>query len=98
MKGLFLTNCNGHLGTNLFTVLPRYALQFFKETNEEIQLRKEQARQSIESVCDDELEIDTDNYFLPELDFPKRPVWAYEMTKEELDMQENRYFRVNIIN
>ncbi|XP_065221242.1 guanine nucleotide-binding protein-like 1 [Planococcus citri] len=71
----------------------RYALQFFKETNEEIQQRKEQARQAIVPVTEEELEIDIDNYFLPELDFPKRPLWDYEMTKEEIDLQENRYFR-----
>lgn len=72
----------------------RYALQFFKETNEEIQQRKEQARQAIVPVSEEELEINMDNYFLPELDFPKRPFWDYEMSKEEIDMQENRYFRV----
>lgn len=70
----------------------RYALEFFTETKEEIQKRKELARQVIVPVSEDQLEIDVDDYFLPELDFPKRPPWDYQMSKEELDIRENRYF------
>lgn len=80
----------------VYAFYSRYALQFFQETNEEIQQRKELARQSITPVSEQEMEIDIDDYFLPELDFPKRPLWDYEMSKEELDMRENRYFRVSL--
>ncbi|XP_018331903.1 guanine nucleotide-binding protein-like 1 isoform X2 [Agrilus planipennis] len=70
----------------------RYALEFFKEANEEIKLRKEEARRSLEKVPEEQLEIDIDNYFPKGLDFPKRPPWSYELAKEVLDTRENRYF------
>jgi hypothetical protein len=72
----------------------RYALQFFNETKEELQKRKEQARQTIVPVSEESLEINIDDFFLPELDFPKRPPWDYAISKEELDARENRYFTV----
>jgi len=46
-------------------------------------------------VAEEELEINIDDFFLPELDFPKRPSWSFEMSKEELDARENRYFSVS---
>lgn len=72
-------------------------MQFFRETDEEIQQRKELASKTVTPVSEEEMEIDIDDYFLPELDFPKRPVWDHETTKQELDMQENRYFRVRCV-
>lgn len=27
------------------------------------------------------------------IDFPKRPQWGYDMTREELDEQETKYFQ-----
>ena len=41
------------------------------------------------------LEI-SDDYFLPELTFPKRPPWDFNMKKGELNLNENTYFNVRI--
>ncbi|XP_030766016.1 guanine nucleotide-binding protein-like 1 [Sitophilus oryzae] len=70
----------------------RYALQFFRETNEEVKEKKEQARHSLVKVDEKELEIDGDLFFENKLDFPKRPPWNFDLSKEQLDAQENRYF------
>ncbi|KAM0725204.1 Guanine nucleotide-binding protein-like 1 [Formica fusca] len=69
----------------------RYALQFFQETNEELRKRKEQALRSIEPVSLKDQEI-SDNYFPPGFDIPKRPPWDFNMTREQLDIREQRYF------
>ncbi|KAL6426728.1 hypothetical protein ACFW04_009230 [Cataglyphis niger] len=69
----------------------RYALQFFQETKEELQKRKEQALRSIEPVSLKDQEI-SDNYFPPGIDIPKRPPWDFNMTREQLDIREQRYF------
>uniref|UniRef100_A0AAG5DCT0 Guanine nucleotide-binding protein-like 1 n=1 Tax=Anopheles atroparvus TaxID=41427 RepID=A0AAG5DCT0_ANOAO len=68
----------------------RYVLQFHRETGKELKEMKEEARQALvhRSVQDMEL---GDNYFQA-YDFPKRPRWNYEMSKEQLDANENRYF------
>lgn len=71
----------------------RYALQFFQETNEELRKRKEQALRSIEPVSLKDQEI-SDNYFPPGFDIPKRPPWDFNMTREQLDIREHRYFTV----
>lgn len=72
----------------------RYALQFFKESNEEIMMRKELACQSLEHKGEIDLEIDGKDYFDKALDFPKRPPWNFELSKEKLEAQEQRYFTV----
>lgn len=70
----------------------KYALIFHKETEEELRKRKEMARQSLMPVEEKQLEIDANGYFPRELDFPKRPEWSYELSKQQLDSKENRYF------
>lgn len=72
----------------------KYALIFHKETAEELRKRKEMARQSLMPVEEKQLEIDANGYFPRELDFPKRPEWSYELSKQQLDSKENRYFTV----
>lgn len=64
------------------------------ETKEELQKRKELSRQTISPVPEDQLEIDVDEFFLPELDFPQRPPWSYEMSKEQLEIRETNFFKV----
>lgn len=71
----------------------RYALQFFQESNEKLRKRKERAFKSIEPVSLRNQEI-SDNYFPPGIDMPKRPPWDFNMTKEQLEMREHRYFTV----
>lgn len=69
-------------------------MQFYAESKEELQRKKELARQTIVPVGEQDWEIDIDEYFLPELDFPKRPPWNYELTKEQLDSREQNYLKV----
>lgn len=68
----------------------RYVLQFHTETAKEVRELREQARQSLEYATEEEMEID-DSYF-EGYDFPKRPQWNYQMSKEVLMANEERYF------
>lgn len=72
----------------------RYALQFYRESEKELKERKELARKELKSVSETSLEINLDDYFEPALDFPKRPPWNFEMSREELESREQRYFTV----
>ncbi|XP_076748630.1 nucleostemin 4 isoform X2 [Xylocopa sonorina] len=69
----------------------RYTLQFFQESKEELMKRKEQARTAVEPLSLKDQEV-SDNYFPPEVDMPKRPPWDFDMTKEQLELREQRYF------
>ncbi|CAH2083344.1 unnamed protein product [Euphydryas editha] len=71
----------------------RYALKFYRETDEELKMKKEQALQSINPVPEKEMEIDPTDYFPKEVSFPKRPPWDFNMTSAALDAQEHKYFR-----
>ncbi|KAJ8672775.1 hypothetical protein QAD02_004035 [Eretmocerus hayati] len=69
----------------------RYALQFFQETKEELLKRREEAWQMVESLPLEKQEV-SDDYFPSGLDMPKRPSWDFSMSKEEVEMREQRYF------
>lgn len=70
----------------------RYALSFHRESEKEIKAQKEAARKPIQFTKRSDLEIG-DEYF-QEHDFPIRPKWTYDMSKEQVDRNENRYFTV----
>lgn len=53
---------------------------------------KEEARKPIEFVLRSDLEVGTE--YFDGCDFPIRPKWSYDMSKEQLDRNENRYFTV----
>ena len=72
----------------------RYVLQFHRESAKELKDMKEEARRAMELVTPQQMEI-SDNFFVG-YDFPKRPKWNFEMSKEQLDANENRYFFVSI--
>lgn len=76
----------------------RYVLQFHKETPAELKERKKQAYETIETVAESDLEHNLDDYFLPELDFPKRPEWNFNMSLDQLDRREQEYFREYLVN
>ncbi|XP_072396262.1 guanine nucleotide-binding protein-like 1 [Diabrotica undecimpunctata] len=76
----------------------RYALQFFKESQQEVLRQKEIARHSLELKEEKDLEIDGSEYFDKALDFPKRPPWEYGLEKNQLEVQEHRYFTEYIKN
>jgi ribosome biogenesis GTPase A len=67
-------------------------LQFFRDTDEEIKERKEKAMLPIVPLEEINLEIDA---MSPDsqLDMPKRPPWNKTFTKEQLDRQEQVYFK-----
>lgn len=70
----------------------RYAFHFYRESPDQLKEKKRDANRCLDKLARQEaLEI-ADNYFTG-LGFPKRPHWTYEMSKEQLDHQENRYFR-----
>lgn len=71
----------------------RYVLQFHRETGKELREMKEEALKELVPCRPEELEL-ADNYFVG-YEFPKRPKWTYEMSKEQLDSNENRYFFVS---
>lgn len=70
----------------------RYALSFHRETVKEMKAQREAAKKPIQFSLRSELEIG-DEYFQG-YDFPIRPPWTYEMSKEIIDRTENRYFTV----
>lgn len=71
----------------------RYVLQFHRESNKELKEAREEARKSLTYASDVEMEIG-DEYF-EGYNFPKRPKWTYEMSKEQVDANENKYFFVS---
>ncbi|XP_047543016.1 guanine nucleotide-binding protein-like 1 [Vanessa atalanta] len=71
----------------------RYALKFYRETDEELKMKKEDALKALNPVSEKEMEIDPTDYFPKELSFPKRPPWDFSMTPAALDAQEQKYFR-----
>lgn len=68
----------------------RYVLQFHSETPKEIRELREKARQGIEMLEDRDFEID--DFYFDGYDFPRRPQWDYQMRKEVLMANEERYF------
>lgn len=67
-------------------------LQFFKDTDEEIKLRKEQSFVPVTRLDEQQLEVDCDTASAS-LDMPKRPPWDKSLTREQLDRQEKIYFK-----
>ncbi|CAK1592486.1 unnamed protein product [Parnassius mnemosyne] len=71
----------------------RYALKFYRETDEELKLKKEDALKSLNPVPEEAMEVDPSDYFPADISFPKRPPWDFNMTVAQLDAQEQKYFR-----
>lgn len=68
----------------------RYVLHFHSETPKEIRELREKARQGIEKLTDVQSEVD--DFYFEGYDFPRRPKWDYQMSKEVLLANEERYF------
>ena len=62
----------------------RYNLKFHVESKEDIEARKELARQSIIPEPETGLELGTDFCFVPGLEFPQRPKWDYNLSPQML--------------
>lgn len=67
-------------------------LQFFKDDDEEIKLRKEQSMLPITMLEESHLEVDA-QCPAASLDMPKRPPWNKSMSVRQLDEQEQRHFK-----
>lgn len=72
-------------------------MHFHRETEADIRERKEAALKSINPVSASGLEITTEDFFIKEFDFPKRPPWKFDMSVEQLEDREHRYFTVGIM-
>lgn len=72
----------------------RYNLKFRKQTPEEIEKRKALHYAPIKLLGEEELELETEFFFPPGLDYPVRPEWKKNMSKQELDRNENKHFRL----
>lgn len=74
----------------------RYRLHFQRESRDEIERRKRLAQLPIEKKPEESLEIPIEQIYRPgsALDMPIRPPWTYGITKEQLDQQEQTYFKV----
>jgi hypothetical protein len=81
----------------VFNIFHRYALHFHRETEAEIRERKEAACKSINPVSAPGLEIAVEDFFVKELEFPKRPPWNFDMSLEQLEASEHKYFTVSIM-
>lgn len=68
----------------------KYVLQFHNETTKEVREMRERARQGLEYATEEQMEID--DCFFDGYDFPIRPKWNYQMSKEILMGNEERYF------
>uniref|UniRef100_A0A8C6X0T0 Guanine nucleotide-binding protein-like 1 n=1 Tax=Naja naja TaxID=35670 RepID=A0A8C6X0T0_NAJNA len=74
----------------------RYRLHFERESREEVERRKKIAREKIlEPVPEIETEVDIEDVYKTGsvLDFPKRPPWNYQMSKDQLLAREEKCFR-----
>ncbi|KAM6472618.1 guanine nucleotide-binding protein-like 1 [Liasis olivaceus] len=74
----------------------RYRLHFERESREEVERRKKIAREKVlELVPETETEVDIEDVYKTGsvLDFPKRPPWNYQMTKDQLLAREENCFR-----
>ncbi|CAB3238224.1 unnamed protein product [Arctia plantaginis] len=71
----------------------RYALKFYRESDEEVAIKKELALKELEPVPEEDLEINPPDFFPAGVSFPKRPPWDFNMTPAQLDAQEQRYFK-----
>ncbi|XP_053578018.1 guanine nucleotide-binding protein-like 1 [Bombina bombina] len=74
----------------------RYRLHFERESKEEVERRKKIAQDKVlDPIPEAELEVDISEIYRPGsvLDFPKRPAWNYDMSKEAVLSQEERAFK-----
>lgn len=56
--------------------------------------RKKLAYHSLETKHEKDLEVNSSQFFDESLSFPKRPPWDFDLGKEKLEAQEERYFIV----
>ncbi|CAL4069746.1 unnamed protein product, partial [Meganyctiphanes norvegica] len=72
----------------------RYNLKFKKDKDEEKERLKTFHYAKLDTICGSDMEVEINDFYPPGLNFPTRPAWRKNMSKKELDHQENRYFRL----
>lgn len=72
----------------------RYNLHFYQETKRDLDMMRSLAFKPLIPAQSKDREIDL-KYF-EGYDFPLRPQWSYDMAKETLEQNENKYFRVGL--
>lgn len=74
----------------------RFNLHFLRDSPEELKQLKRNASKPLAYKREEELEMDIEDVYKPSspLDMPIRPNWSYEMTKEQLEEHERKYFSV----
>ncbi|XP_065829566.1 guanine nucleotide-binding protein-like 1 [Oscarella lobularis] len=72
----------------------RYRLHFEQQSAAEIAQRKREAREPIIHLPPECLEVCLEDVYQPGsvLDFPKRPLWDYSMTKRQVEEREEQMF------
>ncbi|XP_067130003.1 guanine nucleotide-binding protein-like 1 [Centruroides vittatus] len=73
----------------------RFRMCFKKESEEEIQKRKEEARTPFKLLPEEVLEVSFEDVYDKDckIDIPKRPAWDFIISKYELEAKEQSYFR-----
>ena len=74
----------------------RYALQFYKESDEQMRRMKAEAAKEFKRLSEEDLEIKDELYetaLKETIPFPKRPEWSKKHSKEKLLTNEQLYFR-----
>ncbi|XP_064107488.1 guanine nucleotide-binding protein-like 1 [Macrobrachium nipponense] len=72
----------------------RYNLKFRKEKAAEKEKRQALHSKPVTLLSENEMETGTECFYPPGLSYPSRPPWRSNMSKKELDMNENKYFRL----
>ena len=81
-------DCSGRRDVN------RYALHFFRESDQELSARKKDAERPFTRVPPEGLQVTADECWpAPELGLPTRPPWHFSMSAAEVDARENKSFR-----
>ncbi|RGB23156.1 hypothetical protein C1646_774933 [Rhizophagus diaphanus] len=66
---------------------------FDKLSPREIRARRKASMKAFTRLPSTALEVSVNDIYTTVIDFPKRPSWHYGMTKEELESNEEHYFR-----
>ena len=93
---LFLSSCIHECFLLVHFVSISFNLVFLKESPDELKRSKRNASNPLVFKSFEDMEIDIDEVYKPNspLDMPRRPHWTYDMSKEQIEQQERKYFAV----
>jgi len=67
----------------------------YLQSKEAIEHRKARARHAYSRLTEEEMEVDSQEFYTPAIMFPIRPSWNRNLSRSQLEKQENDYFRVS---